>query len=227
MASETAIGEANCLGWAARDPSGFLSPYKLDRRHEIAGIVHDVKRFKIGDHVAVRTYVNSCQRYTYKIPDNYPLELAAPLLCAGIIVYAPMKRHNMNQPDEFVLSLDEQQMKALANSLDFIIDTASRDHPFDLYLNLLKVAGVCALVGDPNEVKFRPISLLIGMRTMAGSETDGTKETQQMLDFCAAKGVYPKVEVILIDYVNEALERLIKRDVKYRFVIDVENSLKV
>ncbi|GAB2259642.1 hypothetical protein Droror1_Dr00010497 [Drosera rotundifolia] len=357
MASETSIGEGNCLGWAARDPSGFLSPYKFDRRnigsddisvrithcgvcyadvlwprnahgdakypmvpgHEIAGIVQEVganvKRFKVGDHVGVGTYINSCQkcdscniflevqclkganrtynsidvdgtvtqggfsrfivvhqRYTFKIPDNYPLEFAAPLLCAGITVYSPMKRHNMNQPgkslgviglgglghmavkfgkafglkvtvfstsmskkeealglfgaDEFVLSSDEQQMKALAKSLDFIIDTASGEHPFDPYLNLLKVAGVYVLVGVPNEVKFSPISLLMGMRTMAGSGTGGTKDTQEMLDFCAAKGVYPKVEVIPIDYVNEALERLIKRDVKYRFVIDIENSLK-
>ncbi|KAF8028097.1 hypothetical protein BT93_E0875 [Corymbia citriodora subsp. variegata] len=347
----------DCLGWAARDPSGFLSPYKFSRRtmgsddvsirithcgvcyadvawtrnehgtskyplvpgHEIVGIVKDigssVQRFKVGDHIGVGTYVNSCrecescndrqenncekgsvytfdgidadgtvtkggyssyivvhERYCFRIPENYPLALAAPLLCAGITVYAPMMRHKMNQPgkalgviglgglghmavkfgkafglkvtvfstsiskkeealsllgaDHFVISSDQEQMKAMAKSLNFIIDTASGDHPFDPYMSLLKTGGVLALVGFPGEVKFSPASLNIGMKTVSGSITGGTKDIQEMLDFCAAQKVYPKIELIPIDYANEALERLIKRDVKYRFVIDIENSLK-
>ncbi|XP_030540168.1 probable cinnamyl alcohol dehydrogenase 1 [Rhodamnia argentea] len=347
----------DCLGWAARDPSGFLSPYKFSRRtvgsddvsirithcgvcyadvawtrnehgsskyplvpgHEIVGIVKEVgssvQRFKVGDHVGVGTYVNSCreceycndglevncekgsvftfdgidadgtvtkggysshivvhERYCFRIPENYPLALAAPLLCAGITVYTPMMRHKMNQPgkslgviglgglghmavkfgkafglkvtvfstsiskkeealsllgaDHFVLSSDQEQMKAMAKSLNFIIDTASGDHPFDPYMSLLKTGGVLALVGFPSEVKFSPGSLNIGMKTVSGSITGGTKDIQEMIDFCAAQKVYPKIELIPIDYANEALERLIKRDVKYRFVIDIENSLK-
>ncbi|KAK1565265.1 hypothetical protein Q3G72_022794 [Acer saccharum] len=347
----------DCLGWAARDPSGVLSPYNFTRRalgsddvsltithcgicyadviwtrnghgdskyplvpgHEIVGIVKEVgsnvQQFKVGDHVGVGTYVNSCrdceycndglevhcvkgsvftfncidadgtvtkggyssyivvhERYCFMIPNSYPLASAAPLLCAGITVYSPMMRHKMNQPgkslgviglgglghmavkfgkafglnvtviststskkeealnllgaDKFVLSSDPDQMKCLAKSLDFIVDSASGDHPFDPYMSLLKVAGVYVLVGFPSEVKFSPASLNIGAKTVAGSITGGTKETQEMINFCAAKKIYPDIEIVPIQYANEALERLIKRDVKYRFVIDIENSLK-
>ncbi|XP_024934347.3 probable cinnamyl alcohol dehydrogenase 1 isoform X1 [Ziziphus jujuba] len=347
----------NCLGWAARDASGTLSPYQFSRRavgcddisikithcgvcyadfvwtrnhlgdskypvvpgHEIAGIVQEVGQnvqgFKVGDHIGVGTIVNSCrscdycnddlesycakgsvftfngidvdgtvtkggyssfivvhQRYCIKIPVNYPLTSAAPLLCAGITVYSPMMRHKMNQSgkslgviglgglghmavkfgkafglkvtvfstsiskkeqalkllgaDKFVVSSDQEQMKGLAKSYDFIIDTASGDHPFDPYMALLKTGGVLALVGFPSEVKFSPASLNIDMRTISGSVTGGMKQLQEMIDFCAAHEVHPTIDIIPIQYVNEALERLAKRDVKYRFVIDIENSLK-
>nr|DAD45809.1 TPA_asm: hypothetical protein HUJ06_004039 [Nelumbo nucifera] len=211
-------------------------------------------------------------RYCYRIPDDYPLASAAPLLCAGITVYSPMMRHKMNQPgkslgviglgglghmavkfgkafglhvtvfstsmskkeealnllkaNKFVLSSDPEQMQAAGKSLDFIIDTASGDHPFDPYMSLLKTYGVLVLVGFPSEVKFYPASLNIGMKTVSGSVTGGTRETQEMINFCAAHKVYPEIEVIPIQYVNEALERVIKRDVKYRFVIDIENTMK-
>jgi len=355
MSSEGVKNE--CLGWAARDPSGVLSPYKFSRRdvrsddvhlnithcgicyadvvwtrnkmghskyplvpgHEIVGTVKEVgsnvHRFKVGDIVGVGTYVNSCkeceycddglevycskgavftfdsidddgtvtkggysshivvhERYCFRIPENYPPALAAPLLCAGITVYSPMMRHKMNEPgkslgviglgglghlavkfgkafglnvtvfstsiskkeealnllgaDKFVISSDEQQMTAGAKSLDFIINTASGDIPFDPYMALLKTGGVLVLVGVPSEVKLSPTSLLMGMKTISGSVTGGTKETQQMLDFCADHKIYPNIEVVPIQYSNEALERMIKRDVKYRFVIDIENSLK-
>lgn len=128
--------------------------------------------------------------------------------------------------DKFVVSSDLEQMKALGKSLDFIIDTASGDHPFDAYMSLLKVAGVYVLVGFPSEVKFSPASLNIGAKTVSGSVTGGTKDTQEMLEYCAAHKIYPQIETIPIENVNEALERLIKRDVKYRFVIDIQNSLK-
>ncbi|KAI3453374.1 hypothetical protein Pfo_010037 [Paulownia fortunei] len=353
------MGAANgeCHGWAARDPSGLLSPYKFTRRsvgsddvsikivycgvcfadviwtrnkfghsnyplvpgHEIVGIVTEVgsnvNRFTVGDYVGVGTYVNSCreceycdselevhcskgaiftfdsvdvdgtitkggyssyivvhQRYCFRIPENYPPELAAPLLCAGITVYTPMVRHNMNQPgkslgviglgglghlavkfgkafglkvtvfstsiskreealnllgaDNFVISSDEKQMRALDKSFDFIINTASGDISFDLFLSMLKTAGVLVLVGFPSEVKFNPGNLAPGAKTITGSITGGTKQTQEMLDFCASHSIYPEIELIPIQYSNEALERLINKDVKYRFVIDIANSLK-
>ncbi|KAG6699932.1 hypothetical protein I3842_08G086800 [Carya illinoinensis] len=347
----------NCLGWAARDESGVLSPYKFSRRavgeddvsikithcgvcygdvvwtrnkhgdsmfpvvpgHEIAGIVKEigsnVRGFKAGDHVGVGTYVNSVvdcrfcndalevycekgivytfngidtdgtitkggysdyivvhERYCYKIPDTYPLASAAPLLCAGITVYSPMMRYKMNQPgkslgvvglgglghmavkfgkafglsvtvfstsiskreealnllnaDKFVISSDQQEMAALLGTLDFIIDAASGDHPFDPYMSLLKTAGVLVLVGFPTEVKVNPASLLLGMKTITGSGVGGTKDTQEMINFCAAHKIYPQIEVIPIQYAYEALDRMIKSDVKYRFMIDIENSLK-
>ncbi|CAL5388228.1 unnamed protein product [Camellia sinensis] len=307
--------EEECHGWAARDASGYLSPYNFARRavesndvslkithcgvcyadvvwtrnklgdseyplvpgHEIAGIVKEVgsnvHHFKVGDHVGVGTYVNSCRDwYCFRIPNDYPLAAAAPLLCAGITVYSPMMRHKMNQPgkslgviglgglghlavkfgkafglsvtvfstsitkkdealnklgaDKFVISSDEEQMKAMVNSLNFVIDTASGDHPFDPYMKLLKTGGTLVLVGVPSEVKLNPISLIMGMKSISGSATGGTKERQEMLDFCAAQKIYPEIEIIPIEYINEALERLIKGDVKYRFVINIENSLK-
>ncbi|KAG2396208.1 cinnamyl alcohol dehydrogenase [Vigna angularis] len=128
--------------------------------------------------------------------------------------------------DKFVVSSNQEEMKALAKSLDFIIDTASGDHPFDPYMSLLKPYGVFVLVGFPSEIKFSPASLNIGSKTFAGSVTGGTKDTQEMIDFCAANDIHPRIEVIPIEYVNEALERLVNRDIKYRFVIDIENSLK-
>lgn len=346
-----------CLGWAARDPSGTLSPYTFTRRsvgsddvsisilycgvcyadvvwtrnkmghsnyplvpgHEIVGIVREVGSsvdgFKVGDHIGVGTYVNSCreceycdsgvevhcskgavftfdgvdvdgtitkggystfivvhQRYCFRIPENYPPQFAAPLLCAGITVYTPMVRHNMNQlgkslgvvglgglghlavkfgkafglkvtvfstsvskrdealnllgADNFVISSDEKEMKALEGSFDFIINAASGDISFDLFLSMLKTMGVLVLVGFPSEVKFRPISLNLGAKTVVGSITGGTKDTQEMLGFCASHKIYPEIELIPIEYCNEALERLVKRDVKYRFVIDIANTLK-
>ncbi|PKU77512.1 probable cinnamyl alcohol dehydrogenase 1 [Dendrobium catenatum] len=347
----------DCFGWAARDTSGVLSPYKFNRRalqdgdvslrithcgvcyadvvwtrnllnnsiypvvpgHEIVGVVTaistGVAHFKVGDIVGVGTYINSCrtceycnsdkenkcakgatstfngidtdgtitkggyssyivvhQRYCFKIPDGYPPELAAPLLCAGITVYAPMIHHNMNQPgkslgviglgglghmavkygkafglkvvvfststykmeealeilgaDEFVLSSDEQQMQAFSNSLDFIIDTSSGPHPFEPYMSLLKTEGTLVLVGFPGEIRLSPASLILGSKTISGSLVGGTKDIKEMLEFSAANKIYPKIELIPITYVNEALDRLVKRDVKYRFVIDIENSLK-
>ncbi|KAE8055003.1 hypothetical protein FH972_011876 [Carpinus fangiana] len=293
--------------------------YPVVPGHEIAGIVKEigsnVQRFKVGDHVGVGTFVDSCrdceycddklevhclkqcvgtfnavdvdgtitkggysnsivvqERYCYTIPESYPLASAAPLLCAGITVYTPMMRHKMNQAgkslgviglgglghmavkfgkafglnvtvlstsiskreealtllgaNKFVISSDQEQMAAVAKSLDFIIDTASGDHPFDPYLSLLKTSGVLVLVGAPSEVKFSALSLLHGRRTVSGSATGGTKETQEMINFCAAHGIHPNIEVVPIQYANEALERMIKSDVKYRFVIDIENSLK-
>lgn len=349
--------KGNCIGWAARDPSGVLSPYRFSRRtpgpddvsfkithcgvcyadvvwtqnkhgdsryplvpgHEIVGIVREtgsnVVRFKVGDRIGVGTYVNSCQecqycnakmevncvkgsiytfngvdvdgtitkggysdhivvhqRYCFNIPENLPLASAAPLLCAGITVYSPMIRHHMNQAgkslgviglgglghmavkfgkafglnvtilstsvskkdealkilgaDKFIVSSDKEQMEASSKSLDFIIDTASGDHPIDLYMPLLKTEGVFAIVGFPSEIKVHPANLILGMKSIVGSVTGGTKDTQEMIDFCAREGIYPQIEVIPIQYVNEALERMIKKDVKYRFVIDIENSLR-
>ncbi|XP_059625218.1 probable cinnamyl alcohol dehydrogenase 1 [Cornus florida] len=133
---------------------------------------------------------------------------------------------DMLKADRFVVSSDEQQMTALASSLDFIIDTASGDHPFDPYMSMLKTGGTLVLVGVPSEVKLSPGSLLFGMKSISGSATGGTRERQEMLDFCAAHKIYPEIEMIPIQYINEALERVIKRDVRYRFVIDIENSLQ-
>ncbi|KAK1405504.1 putative cinnamyl alcohol dehydrogenase 1 [Heracleum sosnowskyi] len=163
---------------------------------------------------------------------------AAPLLCAGITVYTPMMRHNMNKPgkslgviglgglghlavifgkafgmvvrvfsssllkkeeslnllgaDKFVLSTNEEEMKGMANSLDFIINSASADIPFDQYLPLLKTAGVLSdMLRFPSQVKFSTANLNLGMKTISGSATGGTKQTQEMLDFLCCQQNLP------------------------------------
>ncbi|GAB4826135.1 cinnamoyl-Coa reductase [Ancistrocladus abbreviatus] len=218
------------------------------------------------------TFVVVHERYVFRIPDNYPADLAAPLLCAGICVYAPMVQHNMTKPgrklgviglgglghlavifgkfwglevtvfstspwkkdsalnelkaDRFVLSSDEEQMKSMVKSLDCIIDCASEDHPLDPYIVCLKATGVFVVTGAPPEMKFNPLHIILGKTTIAGYAVDGTKITQEMLDFCAENKIYPIIETIPIQKAYEAHEKIIKKEVKYRFVIDIENSLK-
>jgi cinnamyl-alcohol dehydrogenase len=128
--------------------------------------------------------------------------------------------------DAFIVSKDEAAMKAAAGSLDFIVDTASGMHPLDPYLLLLKQEGIITIVSAPPEMKFTPAILFRGLKTITGSTMGGMKEMQEMLDFSAEKGVTPMIETIPINYANEALKRLQNKDVHYRFVIDIENSLK-
>nr|AFK44544.1 unknown [Lotus japonicus] len=90
---------------------------------------------------------------------------------------------------------------------------------------LLKSFGVLALVGFPGEIKIHPGLLIMGSRTVSGSGVGGTKEIRDMIEFCVANEIHPNIEVVPIQYANEALDRVIKKDVKYRFVIDIENSL--
>ncbi|CAL8105120.1 unnamed protein product [Prunus armeniaca] len=133
--------------------------------------------------------------YCFNIPENYPLASAAPLLCAGITVYASMafglnvtifstsiskKEEALSQlgADNFVVSSDRNQMKALVKSVDFIIDIASGDHPFDPYAELLKLVEFWSY----------------GMKTFSGSVTGGTKDIQEMIDFFASNGIHPMIE---------------------------------
>lgn len=127
--------------------------------------------------------------------------------------------------DEFVVSKDEASMKAQANSLDFIINAASADIPLDPYLVALKKKGVLVVVGAGRELKFAPHNIFT-RKIITGSAGGGIREIQEMLEFCAEKGVTSMIETINIDYINTALERMLKNDVQYRFVIDIENSLK-
>ncbi|WJX61789.1 cinnamyl-alcohol dehydrogenase [Trifolium repens] len=331
MASEGKIVEhtKKAFGWAARDPTGVLSPFNFFRRetgekdvafkvlycgichsdlhmsknewfntfypfvpgHELVGVVTEVgskvEKFKVGDKVGVGYVIDSCRscqncddnlenycpKYTvtcgakYRdgtityggysdsmvaeehfvicIPDNLPLDVAGPLLCAGVTVYSPLKYFGLDKPglhigvvglgglghmavkfakafgarvtvistspnkeaealdhlgaDAFIISRDPNQMQAAIGTMDGIIDTVSAGHP------LLPI---------------------IGRKLIAGSTVGGIKETQEMIDFAAKHGVKPDIEIVPIDYVNTALERLAKADVKYRFVIDIGNTLK-
>jgi cinnamyl-alcohol dehydrogenase len=129
--------------------------------------------------------------------------------------------------DAFLVSSDEEQMKSAISTLDGIIDTVSAEHPIMPLVSLLKSHGKLVMVGAPDKpLELAVFPLLLGRKIVAGSGIGGMKETQEMLDFAAEKGITADVEVIPIDYVNTAMERLLKSDVKYRFVIDVAKSLK-
>src|SRR5262249_11873992 len=127
---------------------------------------------------------------------------------------------------DIVLSKDEDAMKARGSTFDFILDTVSAKHDRDLYLSLLKRDGTMTVVGLAGEpISISPFSLVRLRRRLAGSVVGGIAETQEMLDFCADRGITCDVEKIKIDYINEAYERMLRSDVKYRFVIDIA-SLK-
>jgi alcohol dehydrogenase (NADP+) len=128
--------------------------------------------------------------------------------------------------DEVVLSKNEAEMEKHANSFDFILDAVSADHDLNAYLKLLKLDGTMTLVGAPEKpAPVAAFNLIMGRRSLAGSAIGGIEETQAMLDFCAEHGITSDIELIPIQQINQAYERLLKGDVKYRFVIDMA-SLK-
>ncbi|KAJ4962729.1 hypothetical protein NE237_022668 [Protea cynaroides] len=344
------------FGWAARDTSGVLSPFKFSRRatgdedvtfkvhycgvchsdlhcvknewgistypllpgHEMAGIVTEVgskvMKFKVGDRVGVGCLVGACHTcdnckndlenycpkgiqtynsidfdgsmtyggysdimvanecYIIRMPDNMPLDAGAPLLCAGITVYSPLKYYGLCSPgmhlgviglgglghvavkfgkafgmkvtvissspgkkqeaverlgaDAFLVSCDQAQMEAATGTMDGIIDTVSAEHSLLPLIGLVKTNGKIVCVGAPEKPPQLPIfPLLMGRKMVGGSLIGGMKETQDMIDFAAKHNITADIEVIPMDYINTAMERLVKADVKYRFVIDIANTL--
>ncbi|KAF8404740.1 hypothetical protein HHK36_009629 [Tetracentron sinense] len=344
------------FGWAARDPSGVLSPLKISRRvngdnditlkilfcgichsdlhaikndwgnsvypivpgHEIVGVVTEVGRnvakFKVGDKAGVGCMVGSCgscdscaqdlenycpkiiltynavyhdgtttyggysdklvveEHFVVRFPANLPLDGAAPLLCAGITVYSPIKYYGLCDPgkhlgvvglgglghvavkfakalgakvtvistspnkqkeaieilgaDSFLVSRNAEQMQAAMGTMDGILDTVSAAHPLLPLIGLLKNHGKLVMVGAPDKPLELPVfPLIMGRKLVGGSGIGGMKETQEMIDFAAKHNITADIEVISMDYVNTAMERLAKGDVKYRFVIDVANTL--
>ncbi|XAR73513.1 Cinnamyl-alcohol dehydrogenase [Bertholletia excelsa] len=129
--------------------------------------------------------------------------------------------------DSFLVSSDPDQMEAAMGTMDGIIDTVSAPHPLLALLGLLKSHGKLIMVGAPDKPLELPIfPLLMGRKIVAGSSIGGIKETQEMIDFAAKYNITADIELIPIEYVNTAMERLAKADVRYRFVIDIGNSLK-
>ena len=210
------------------------------------------------------------EHFTLKVPTNLNLAGVAPLLCAGITTYSPIRRwgdvkgkkvgvvglgglghmgvkfahafgahtvvlttsaskkENAQRlgADEVIVTRDANEMQKHAGSFDFILDTVSADHDINAYLNLLVTDGTLTLVGLPSQpLSVAAFGLLPGRKRLAGSLIGGIAETQEMLDFCGANQIVSDVEVIGIQQVNEAYERLLKSDVKYRFSIDMA-SLK-
>jgi alcohol dehydrogenase (NADP+) len=128
--------------------------------------------------------------------------------------------------DEFVVLSNPEDFGAHSSKFNLILDTVSADHSYDAYLSLLKLNGTMVLVGLPNPASISAFSLVGRRRSLAGSMIGGIRETQEMLDFCAEKGIVAEVEVISMDYINEAYERMLKSDVRYRFVIDLASIKK-
>ena len=210
------------------------------------------------------------EAFVLRISDKLDLAAVAPLLCAGITTWSPLKHWKVGKgskvgviglgglghmalklahafgatvvqfttspskredalrlgADEVVLSNDPEQMKAHAGSFDFILDTVSAPHDLNGYLQMLKRDGTMTLVGLPETPPtIHGGALIFGRRALAGSLIGGIAETQEMLDFCAEHGIVADIEKIRIQDINEAYERMLKSDVKYRFVIDMA-SLK-
>lgn len=215
-------------------------------------------------------YIVVDENFVLKVSEKLPLDAVAPLLCAGITTWSPLRHWGVKAgdkvgivglgglghmavkfahafgahvvlfttsekkredalrlgADEVVVSSDKKQMKAQANQLDFILDCVSAPHDLNAYLACLKREGTMTLVGVPDEPPAVQMFALIGKRrSLAGSLIGGIPETQEMLDFCAEYGIVSDIERIAIQDINTAYERMIKSDVKYRFVIDLA-SLK-
>jgi len=151
----------------------------------------------------------------------------AHALGAHVVLFttSPNKRDDALElgADEVVISKDPTAMAARANTLDFIINTVAAPHNLDDFLVLLKRDGVMTLVGAPSEPHPSPavFNLIMKRRSLAGSLIGGIKETQEMLDFCAEHGIVSEIEIIPIEKIDEAYDRMLKSDVKYRFVIDM------
>jgi uncharacterized zinc-type alcohol dehydrogenase-like protein len=154
----------------------------------------------------------------------------AHVLGAHVVVFttSPKKKEDALRlgADDVVISREVDQMKKRVNSFDFILDTVSAEHDIDTYIQLLRPDGNITLVGaPPKPLNVSAFSLILGRRSLSGSPIGGIAETQEMLDFCGKHNITADVEVIPIQKVNEAYERLLKSDVKYRFSIDMA-SLK-
>src|SRR5665213_1652754 len=210
------------------------------------------------------------ERFVLHVPVNLDLAGAAPLLCAGITTYSPLRHWGVTQgkkvgvvglgglghmgvkfahalgahvvvfttspgkkddalrlgAGEVVVSRNADEMRKHAGSFDFILDAVSADHDINAYINLLRRDGNITLVGAPEKpLAVAAFGLLFGRRSLSGSPIGGIPETQEMLDFCGAHNITADVETIPVQKVNEAYERLLRADVKYRFSIDMA-SLK-
>ena len=144
-----------------------------------------------------------------------------------VLSHSPSKKEDALKlgADDFVATGEPDAFNNNAMRFNFILDTVSADHEYNDYLGLLKLNGIMCLVGLPNPTTVGAFPLVGKRRSLAGSMIGGIRETQEMLDFCGENGISSEVEVIEMSYINEAYERMLKSDVRYRFVIDLA-SLK-
>lgn len=235
--------------------NGFVGTYNGNDKHS-AGVTYG----------GYSKQIVVTEDFVLTVSNKQPLEAIAPLLCAGITTYSPLRHWNVGKGQKvgvlglgglghmgvklaasfgaevtmlshspskeadakrlgahnFVLTKDDSQVKKMAGYFDFILDTVSAEHDYNLYLNLLATNGTMVCVGaPPTPAQIPAFNLIFGRRSIGGSLIGGIPETQEMLDYCAANNIVSDVEVIDISYINEAYERMLKGDVKYRFVIDM------
>eukprot|EP00796_Vickermania_ingenoplastis_P010175 gene10175-7127_t len=253
--SECQSGEEQCCD------EGFTNTYNKKSRDGT-----EVTKGGYADHVVVK------EHFVLRIPTNLHPAAAAPLLCAGITTYSPLRRWGVKEgtrvgvvglgglghmavklakamggnvtvfttsqgkkdsalalgADKVVLSTDAAQMSAMARQLDVIIDTVGAEHDLSPFFITLAPRGVHVLVGIPSKPhpQFHPALVISGSKCLAGSGIGGIRETQEMLDLCAEKNITADIEMIDIADVNVAFERMLKNDVKYRFVIDLSTLKK-
>ena len=207
------------------------------------------------------------QDFVLSVPSHLPLEAVAPLLCAGITTYSPLRHWKIAKghkvavvglgglghmavqfaasfgaevtmlstnpskaadakllgAQHFALTNSPDQMQEIQNKFDFILNTVSAPHDYNALLGLLAINGVMICVGvPPSAMEIRGFSLLRNRRSIAGSSIGGIKETQEMLDYCGQHNITSQIELIAIKDINKAYERMVKGDVKYRFVIDMQ-----
>tara|TARA_Y100000782_G_scaffold115609_1_gene161650 strand:+ start:2304 stop:3353 length:1050 start_codon:yes stop_codon:yes gene_type:complete len=209
------------------------------------------------------------EHFVLRMPENLDLAGAAPLLCAGITTWSPLRYWNVGPEskvavvglgglghmaiklakglgaevtlfsrspnkkqdafdlgaDHVVISTDEEAMKSVKNEYDVIIDTVPYNHDLNPYINTLNVNGTLVLVGYLGKLEdmLHTVPLIRGRKSVAGSIIGGIAETQEMLDFCAKHNITSEIEIINIQEINEAYERMLKSDVRYRFVIDMKS----
>ena len=208
--------------------------------------------------------------FVLKIPENLDTKAVAPILCAGVTTWSPLRHWNIEKGSKVavvglgglghmaiklanalgaevtlftrssnkeeaakhlgahhvVLSTDEVQMESVANQFDLIIDTVPYDHDLKSYIPTLALNGTIVLVGYLGEISANSVPLIMGRRSIAGSLIGGIKETQELLDFCGEHNIVSDVEMIDMQNINQAFERMLKSDVKYRFVIDMQSLAK-
>ncbi|GAB3552837.1 NAD(P)-dependent alcohol dehydrogenase [Noviherbaspirillum agri] len=240
--------------------NGFVGTYNGEEGH-VGGMTYG----------GYSTNIVVTEKFVLRVPDGLDPAAAAPLLCAGITTYSPLRQWKVGKgqkvgivglgglghmgiklahamgahvvlfttspgkaddakrlgADEVVVSKNAAEMKAHLNSFDFILNTVAAPHNLDAFIELLKRDGTMTLVGAPASPHPSPqvFGLIMQRRRLAGSLIGGIAETQEMLDFCAEHGIVSDIEMIRIQDINDAYERMLKSDVKYRFVIDMA-SLK-
>jgi uncharacterized zinc-type alcohol dehydrogenase-like protein len=210
--------------------------------------------------------ITAHEDFVLHVSDKLPLEGVAPLLCAGITTYSPLRHWKVGKgtrvgvlglgglghmgvklavsmgaevtmlshtasketdakrlgAHKFVLTSDAEQIKSVTGYFDFILDTVSADHDYNFYLALLRTNGTMVCVGaPPSPASIPAFNIIFGRKSFAGSLIGGIPETQEMLDYCAEHNIVSDVEVIAMKDINEAYERMLKGDVRYRFVIDM------